>query len=65
VVINNVTGPVEDQINSFKKNLPDTTSIVLICGFIGLMVGAIGLFIDSISQMWDRIKLWLALRRKR
>jgi len=65
VVINNVTGPVEDQINSFKKNLPDRTTIVLICGFIGLLVGATGLFIDSISQMLDRIKLWLALRRKK
>ena len=64
VVITNVTGPVEDQINSFKKNLPDRTSIVLICGFIGLFVGAVGLFIDSISQLWDRIRLWITLRRK-
>lgn len=65
VVINNVTGPVEDQINAFKKNLPDTTTIVLICGFIGLLVGAVGLFIDSISQIWNKIKLQLELRRKK
>jgi len=65
VVINNVTGPVEDQINSFKKNLPDRTSIVLICGLIGLIVGSLGLFIDSISQMWDQMKLWLTLRRRK
>ena len=65
VVITNVTGPVEDQIAAFKKNLPDQTSIVIICGLIGLFVGAMGLFIDSISQLWDRIRLWLVLRKKK
>lgn len=65
MVITSVTGPVEDQIVAFKKNLPDRTSIVLICGFIGLIVGAAGLFIDSITQIWDKIRLWLVLRRKK
>lgn len=65
VVIANVTGPVEDQITAFKKNLPDRTTIVIICGFIGLIVGAIGLFIDSITQLWDKIRVWLALRRRK
>ena len=65
VVVTNVTGSVEDQITSFKKNLPDVTSIVLICGFIGVLVGAVGLFIDSITQIWDKIRLWLALRRRK
>ncbi len=65
VAVTNITGPVEDQINSFKKNLPDRTSIVIICGLIGLFVGAIGLFIDSISQLWDRTRLWLELRKRK
>lgn len=65
VAITNVTGPVEDQITSFKRNLPDKTSIILICGFIGLIVGAIGLFIDSLSQIYDKIRLRLELRKKK
>jgi len=65
VVIVNVTGPVEDQITAFKKNLPDRTTIIIMCGFIGMIVGAIGLFIDSITQLWDKIRVWLALRRRK
>lgn len=65
VVVANVTGPVEDQITVFKKNLPDQTTIVILCGFIGLIVGAVGLFIDSIAQMWDKIRLWLSLRKRK
>lgn len=65
VVVTNITGQVEDQITSFKKNLPDRTSIVLLCGLLGVIVGAVGLFIDSITQMWDKIRLWLELRRKK
>ncbi|MGV8144766.1 MAG: hypothetical protein ACP5OJ_09170, partial [Methanothermobacter sp.] len=65
VAITEVTGPVEDQITAFKKNLPDITSVVLICGFIGLLVGAIGLFIDSLSQIWDKIRLRTELRKRK
>lgn len=64
VVITGTTGPVEDQINNFKKNLPDKTTIVLLCGILGVIVGAIGIFIDSIAQLFDRLRLWLKLRRK-
>jgi len=62
VVVDNISGDVEDQISAFKRNLPDPNGIIIICGFIGLIVGAIGLFIDSISQLWDKINLWLALK---
>lgn len=65
VAITEVTGPVEDQITAFKKNLPDRTSIVFICGFIGLLVGAIGLFIDSLSQIWDKLRLRTELRKRK
>lgn len=65
VVIASISGPVEDQITAFKTNLPDRTAIVILCGFIGLLVGAVGLFIDSISQLWDKIRLWLELRKRK
>ncbi|MCE5214744.1 MAG: hypothetical protein LLF83_08515 [Methanobacterium sp.] len=56
VVISNVTGPVEDQITSFKKNLPDKNSLIILCGIIGMLVGLLGLFIDSISQLVSKIR---------
>jgi len=56
VVIANITGPVEDQIASFKKNLPDKTSLIIFCGIIGMLVGLLGLFIDSISQLVSKIR---------
>lgn len=62
MVVDNISGDVEDQITAFKRNLPDPNGIIIICGFIGLIVGAIGLFIDSISQLWDKINLWFALK---
>lgn len=65
VVIANITGPVEDQITSFKKNLPDKTSLVIVCGIIGMLVGLLGLFIDSISQLVDKTREWMRNRRKK
>jgi hypothetical protein len=56
VVIANITGPVEDQIASFKKNLPDKNSLIIFCGIIGMLVGLLGLFIDSISQLVNKIR---------
>lgn len=65
VVIANITGPVEDQIASLKKDFPDRTSIVVLCGFIGMVVGLIGLFIDSISQIWNKARIWFKIRREK
>lgn len=62
VVVDNISGDVEDQITAFKRNLPDPNGIIIICGFTGLIVGAIGLFIDSITQLWDKISLWFTLK---
>ncbi len=65
VVVDSISGPVEDQITAFKKNLPDKTSIVILCGLIGMFTGFIGLFIDSIYQIVDKTRTWLRERRKK
>jgi hypothetical protein len=65
VVVANITGPLEDQITSFKKNLPDTTSLVLLCGVIGMLVGLLGLFIDSISQLVTKTRELIRNRKKK
>jgi hypothetical protein len=64
-VIANVTGPVENQINAFKKNLPDPTSLVILCGIIGMFVGLLGLFIDSITQIIAKTREKLRERKKK
>lgn len=65
VVIANVTGPVEDKVASLKTTLPNPTSIVILCGFIGLFTGLLGLFIDSIMQAAERMRKWLINRREK
>lgn len=65
MVITNITGSVEDQINSLKKNIPDRNSIILLCGLIGMFTGFAGLFIDSIAQIWDKTRNWLAERKRK
>ncbi len=64
LVITSITGPVEDKIANLKKSLPDRNTVILICGFIGLFTGLIGLFLDSIYQYWDGMIIWLRNRRK-
>jgi hypothetical protein len=56
VVVSNITGPTEDKMNALKENLPDRSNIIIICGFIGLLVGLAGVFIDSISQVVSGIR---------
>lgn len=63
VVITNITGSVEDKVANLKQTLPDRNTIILLCGFIGLFIGFTGLFIDSIYQVWERIRDWLRSRR--
>lgn len=65
VVITSITGPVEDKITALKKNLPDKTSIVILCGFVGLFTGLVGVFIDSIAQLWGKTNIWLKERKRK
>jgi len=59
VVVTNITGPTEDKLNAVKEKLPDRSNIIIICGFIGLLVGLAGVFIDSILQGVSGIRRWL------
>lgn len=55
-VINNVTGPVETNVNNFKKSMPSVGEVILICGFIGVIVGLVGLFVDSFAVIMRKIR---------
>jgi hypothetical protein len=48
IVVTGVQGPVEDKINWLNKVLPNKSNIIILCGFLGLIVGLAGVFIDSI-----------------
>ena len=56
VVITNVSGPVEEHVNSLKSALPNKSNVVLVCGILGVLTGLVGIFIDSILEVLGRVK---------
>jgi hypothetical protein len=56
VVVTSVNGPIENQIGSLKESLPPESTIVLFCGFLGIITGLVGMFIDSIMRGIKRIR---------
>ena len=55
-VVTSVEGPTQDRINSFKAMIPDKSNIVVLCGFIGILVGLAGVFIDTLLSMFGDLK---------
>ncbi len=56
VVISSIGGPTQDKINSLKAILPNQSNVIILCGFIGMLVGLAGVFIDSILSIFDEIR---------
>lgn len=56
VVVTSIGGPTQDKINYIKAILPNQTNVIILCGFIGMIVGLAGVFIDSILSFLDNIK---------
>lgn len=50
VVVTNISGPVEKEIQTLKTNLPSNNNLILLCGFFGIVVGLLGMFIDTIIR---------------
>lgn len=50
VVVTKISGPVEKEIQTLKKVLPSNNNIILFCGFLGVIVGLVGMFIDTIIR---------------
>jgi len=55
-VVTNVQGPTQDKINSLKAILPSKSNVVILCGFIGMIVGLAGVFIDTLLSMFGSLK---------
>lgn len=56
VVITGIKGPVEDKINYLNSVLPKKSNVVLVCGFLGMLVGLAGVFIDTIMEGLKRTR---------
>jgi len=62
-VVTGIKGPTTNKINYLKSILPDRNNIIILCGFIGVLVGLIGLFIDSILEIMGNIRERMAKKR--
>lgn len=56
VVVTGVEGPVEDQVRYLEKVMPGTFNVILFCGFLGVITGLVGIFIDNILSYYHLIK---------
>jgi len=55
-VVTSIKGPTQNKINTLKSILPDKNNLIILCGFIGVLTGLLGLFIDSILGVIGDIK---------
>lgn len=51
-----IKGPVEEKIEGLKASMPPKSAVVVSCGFIGILTGLAGIFIDSILTFLTTIK---------
>jgi hypothetical protein len=56
VVITEINGPVENEIQTLKNTLPAKNNVILFCGFLGVIVGLAGMFIDTIISGFSGLK---------
>jgi len=56
VVITDVTGPSEKNIQATNAMVPSTGDVVIICGIIGMLTGLSGVFIDNINNLFINIR---------
>lgn len=55
-VVTGVEGPTQDRINSLKAIIPDKSNVIILCGFVGLLTGLAGVFIDTLLGMFGNLK---------
>ncbi len=56
VVITDVSGPTEKNIQNINNMMPAKSDIILFCGLLGMVTGLAGMFIDSILNIFERVK---------
>ena len=56
VVVTEINGPVEKEIQTLKSTIPAKNNVILFCGFLGVLVGLAGMFIDTIISGFKGLK---------
>ena len=56
VVITDVSGSTEKNIQNINNMMPAKSDIILFCGLLGMVTGLAGMFIDSILNIFERVK---------
>jgi hypothetical protein len=56
VVITDVSGPTEKNIQNINNMMPAKSDIILFCGLLGMVTGLAGMFIDSILNIFERVR---------
>jgi hypothetical protein len=64
IVITDVNGPTEKNIQNINSMMPAKSDIILFCGFLGMITGLAGMFIDSILNIFERIRNTVSKLRK-
>jgi hypothetical protein len=64
IVITDVSGPTEKNIQNINSMMPAKSDIILFCGFLGMITGLAGMFIDSILNIFERIRNTISKLRK-
>lgn len=55
-VVKEIKGPTQDKINYVKSVTPNKFNVVILCGFIGVVTGLAGVFVDSILALTGELK---------
>ena len=56
IVITGVNGSIENSVQSVRSMLPNKSDVIIVCGFLGMITGIAGVFIDSIAEVLRRAK---------
>ncbi|MBC7119038.1 MAG: hypothetical protein H5T36_01165 [Methanobacteriaceae archaeon] len=56
IAIASIEGPVEEKIKGLRAAMPPKSAVVVSCGFIGMLAGLAGIFIDSIMAFLATIR---------
>lgn len=65
IVPSRMEGPVQNSIDSTNASMLSSSYFVLVTGAVGLAVGLIGIYFDSIVVYYRRFKKFLNTKRKR
>ncbi len=55
-VVTGIQGPTQDKINYVKSVIPDKFNVIILCGFMGMLIGLAGLFIDTLLGLFGDFK---------